>query len=87
MLEEAITEWREAALAEGRSQAMSGERNRLSMQAARRFGSEAGDAFAALLGNEEDSQRLYTMSGLVVDCADGDELLRRTRSVLLHRDP
>ena len=86
MLEQAITEWREAALAEGRSQAIARARARLCRQAARRFGSEAGYAFAALLDNEEDSQRLDTMSDLVVVCASGDELLRRGRSVLLQRN-
>ena len=100
MLEQAITEWREAALAEGqakghaeghaegrveeRAQSMARERAILSRQAARRFGSEAGDAFAALLANEEDIVRLGTMSDLVVDCADSDELLQRGRSVLVN---
>ena len=102
MLEQAITEWREAALAEGqakghaeghaegrveeRAQSVARERAILSRQAARRFGSEAGDAFAALLANEEDIVRLGTMSDLVVDCADSDELLQRSRSVLVNAD-
>ena len=90
MLEQAITEWREAALAEGRveerAQSVARERAILSRQAARRFGSEAGDAFAALLANEEDIVRLGTMSDLVVDCADSDELLQRGRAVLVNGD-
>lgn len=90
MLEQAITEWREAALAEGQakgvSRGMARERAMLSRQAARRFGSEAGNALAALLADEEDAERLDTMGDLVVDCADGDELLRRGRSVLLRHD-
>ena len=86
MLEEAITEWRQAAiaegLAEGRSQGMAEERALLRRQAARRFGADAGDALATLLGHEDDSERLATIGDLVVDAANGDELLRRGRSVL-----
>ena len=102
MLEQAITEWREAALAEGyaqgfaeayaegraevRAQSMARERALFSKQATWRFGSEAGDVFAALLADEEDVERLDRVGDLVVDCANGDELLRRTRAVLAHRD-
>ena len=82
MLEEAITEWRQAAIAEGRSQGMAEERALLRRQAARRFGADAGDALATLLGHEDDSERLATIGDLVVDAANGDELLRRGRSVL-----
>ena len=102
MLEQAITEWREAALAEGyaqgfaeayaegraelRAQSMARERALFSKQATWRFGSEAGAVFAALLADEEDVERLDRVGDLVVDCANGDELLRRTRAVLAHRD-
>ena len=82
MLEEAITEWRQAAIAEGRSQGMAEERALLRRLAARRFGADAGDALHALLGHEDDSERLATIGDLVVDAANGDELLRRGRSVL-----
>ena len=92
MLEEAITEWRQAAIAEGRtqgiaegrSQGMAEERALLRRQAARRFGADAGDALHALLGHEDDSERLATIGDLVVDAANGDELLRHGRSVLGH---
>ena len=90
MLEEAITEWRQAAIAEGRtqgiaegrSQGRAEERALLRRLAARRFGAEAGDALATLLGHEDDSERLATIGDLVVDVANSDELLRRGRSVL-----
>lgn len=90
MLEEAITEWRQAAIAEGRtqgiaegrSQGRAEERALLRRLAARRFGAEAGDALATLLGHEDDSERLATIGDLVVDAANSDELLRRGRSVL-----
>ena len=88
MLEEAITEWREAALAEGRSQerfqSMARERARLRRQAARRFGAPAGDALATLLAGEDDLERLETIGDLVVDVLNGEELLRRSRSVMAH---
>ena len=84
MLEEAIIEWREAAVAEGRSQGIVETRALLRRQAARRFGTAAGDALALLLANEEDSERFATISDLVVDAANGEELLRRGRSVLAH---
>ena len=92
MLEEAITEWREAALAEGRSQgrsqersrSMARERARLRRQAARRFGAPTGDALATLLAGEDDLERLETIGDLVVDVLNGEELLRRGRSVLAH---
>ena len=86
MLEQAITEWREAALAEERAQAMARECASVSRFAAWRFGSEAGGALAALLANEDDFEQLDRVSDLPIDCANADELLRRTRSVMLHRD-
>ena len=87
MLEEAITEWRQAALAEGRSEGLAegrreGERALLRRMAARRFGASAGDALAALLAGEQDAERLAELGGLVLDCESGEELLRQGRSVL-----
>ena len=94
MLEQAITEWREAVLAEGRAKGRAEERaqslvrERASVHrfATRRFGSDAGDAFAALVANEDDFERLDRVSDLLVDCANGDELLRCARAVLAHHD-
>ena len=79
MLEEAITEWRQAALAEGHAE---GRSTLLQRQAARRFGASAGDAFAALMAGEQDAERLTELGDLVVDCESGEELLRQGRSVL-----
>ena len=84
MLEEAIIEWREAAVAEGRSQGIAEERSLLRRQAARRFGAEAGNALATLLASEEDSERLAMIGDLVVDAVNGEELLRCGRLVLVH---
>ena len=111
MLEQAITEWRNAALAEGKSLGRSegrsegiregraegmlagrvageregrveGERAMLQRVAARRFGTAAGDALAALLGEVADVRRLDAIGDLVADCASADELLRRSGGVL-----
>ena len=119
MLEQAITEWRNAALAEGKSLGRSegrsegiregraegmlagrvageregrvageregrveGERAMLQRVAARRFGTAAGDALAALLGEVADMRRLDAIGDLVADCASADELLRRSGGVL-----
>ncbi len=79
MLEEAITEWRQAALAEGLRE---GERMLLRRLATRRFGAPAGDALGALLAGEQDAERLAELGDLVFDCESGEELLRRGRSVL-----
>ena len=84
MLEEAITEWREAAVAEGLAQGIANERALLRRIAARRFGVAAGDSLAMLLMREENSERLAMIGDLIVDAANGEELLRRGRSVLAH---
>ena len=94
MLEEAITEWRQAALDEGHSKGLAegrsegfreGERALLRRQAARRFGTPTGDAFAALLAGEQDARRIAALGDLVVDCESAEELLREGRSVLATR--
>ncbi len=87
MLEEAITEWRQAALAEGHAAGRSeglheGERALLRRQAARRFGAQAGDALAKLMAGEQDAERLAELGDLVLDCESGEELLRQGRSML-----
>ena len=87
MLERAITEWRKAALAEGKSLGrregrVEGERAMLQRVAARRFGTATGDALAALLGEATDARRLDAIGDLVADCASADELLRRSGGVL-----
>ena len=84
MLEEAIIEWREAAVAEGLAQSIANERALLRRIAARRFGVAAGDSLATLLMREEDSERLAMIGDLIVDAANGEELLRRGRSLLAH---
>lgn len=83
MLEQAITEWRNAALAEGKSLGRAeGVRAMLQRAAARRFGIATGNALAALLGEVADVRRLDTISDLVAECASADDLLRRSGGVL-----
>ena len=87
MLERAITEWRKAALAEGRSLGriegmIEGERAMLRRLAARRFGTATGDVLAELLGEATDARCLDAIGDLVADCASADELLRRSGGVL-----
>ncbi len=95
MLAEAITEWRQNAIAEGRTEGRTegraeglregtseGRRTLLRRLAARRFGLEAGDEFSWLLADEEDADRLALAGDLVIDCSSAEELLRRARRLL-----
>ena len=55
------------------------ERALLSRQAERKFGAGTGARLAALLAGVADTDRLAEIGDLVVDCADGAELLARAR--------
>ena len=83
MLAEAITEWRQNAIAEGvREGTSEGRRTLLRRLATRRYGVEAGDEFGRLLAGEEDADRLALAGDLVIDCSSPEELLRRGRRLL-----
>ena len=87
MLAEAITEWRQNAIAEGRTEGVregtsEGRRTLLRRQATRRYGLEAGDEFGRLLAGEADADRLALAGDLVIDCSSAEELLRRGRRLL-----
>ncbi len=84
MLAEAITEWRQNAIAEGTSE---GGRTLLRRQATRRFGPEVGDEFGRLLAGEEDADRLALAGDLVIDCSSAEELLSRARHLLSDGSP
>ena len=75
------TEARVKARLEARVRAALLERERamLSRLAERRFGAEAGARLAALLAEVADPERLAAVGDLVIDCADGAELLARAR--------
>ena len=65
--------------AETLEQCLERERALLSRQAGRKFGADAGVRLAALLAGVADTDRLAEIGDLVVDCADGAELLARAR--------
>ncbi len=103
MLAEAITEWRQNAIAEGRTEGRtegraegrteglregtSRSRTLLRRQATKRFGLEAGDEFGRLLADEEDADRLALAGDLVIDCSSAEELLSRARRLLRGNSP
>ena len=77
---ETNTEARTQARVEARMRAaLERERAMLSRLAERRFGAEAGARLAALLAEVADPERLAGIGDLVIDCADGAELLARAR--------
>ena len=59
-------------LARGRAEVLCG-------QAGRRFGSEAGERLAELLGTPPDAGRLSVAEAAVLECSTAEELLRRVR--------
>ena len=94
MLSLAIDEWREEALAQGRSEGRSEgwsegirqgvEREKALLQrvATRRFGVDLGDRIGALLAGEDDTERLAQVADLIVDCSGAKELLDRVRGLV-----
>ena len=87
MLAEAITEWRQNAIAEGIRQGVregtsEGRRTLLRRLATRRHGPETGDEFGRLLADEDDADRLALAGDLVIDCSSAEELLSRGRRLL-----
>ena len=87
MLAEAITEWRQNAIAEGRTEGVregtsEGRRTLLRRLATRRHGPETGDEFGRLLAGEDDAGRLALAGDLVIDCSSAEELLSRGRRLL-----
>ena len=86
MLSLAIDEWREEALAQGRSegirQGVEREKALLQRVATRRFGVDLGDRIGALLAGEGDTERLAQVADLIGDCSDGEELLDGVRRLV-----
>ena len=82
-LESAVARELENATARTRAetleQGLERERALLSRQAGRKFGAGTGARLAALLAGVADTDRLAEIGDLVVDCADGAELLARAR--------
>ena len=83
LLARRIDEYVEVGIARARAetleQGLEREQALLSRQATRKFGAGAGAGLAALLAGVADPDRLAKIGDLVVDCADGAELLARAR--------
>ena len=67
----------EQGVARGLEQGLEQERAMLARQAGRKFGAETGARLAELLAGVADAERLARIGDLVIDCADGAELLAR----------
>ena len=78
-IEAGIARARAETLEQGLEQGLEWERALLSRQAARKFGAEAGAGLATLLAGVAAPDRLAEIGDLVVDCADGAELLARAQ--------
>ena len=76
---ETLEQGLEQGLERGLEQGLERERALLSRQAARKFGAGTGARLAALLAGLADPGRLAEIGDLVVDCADGAELLARAQ--------
>ena len=73
----------ERGLAQGVERGLTQERSLLREQAARKFGAAVGEALARRLESTSDAEALRDIGVLIIDCADGAELLAR---VPLHGD-
>ena len=69
----------ERGLEQGLEQGLARERALLSRQAERRFGAETGARLTAFLAGVAAPDRFEEIGDLIVDCADGAELLARVR--------
>ena len=79
MLAEAVEEWAAEAHAKGLSE---GGIEVLRRIAVLRFGVTAGNRFGQLLVGEHDPDRLARAGDLMVESANAEELLARTRRLL-----
>ena len=73
-------EGRAEGMAEGMAEGLArGRAEVLCRLAGRRFGSEAGERLAEVLGTPPDSKRLSVAEAAVLECSTAEELLRRVR--------
>ena len=68
--------WMEGYREEGRQEGLQVSRQALVRQAARRFGQQTGQRLAKWLLDADDQARFDMVSDLILDCDNGDELLR-----------
>ncbi len=87
IIDEKIEEWKEReqrlgevrGIAKGRAEGIERERSRLREQAEHKFGAAVGEELARRLEPVSDTSKLREASVLIIDCADGAELLARVR--------
>ena len=76
-LEQGLEQGVARGLEQGLERGLEQERAMLARQAGRKFGAETGARLAELLAGVADAERLARIGDLVIDCADGAELLAR----------
>ena len=76
-MERGLAQGVERGLAQGVERGLAQERALLREQAARKFGAAVGEALARHLESASDAEALRDIGVLIIDCADGAELLAR----------
>ena len=76
-VERGLAQGMERGLAQGMERGLAQERSLLREQAARKFGAAVGEALARRLESASDAEALRDIGVLIIDCADGAELLAR----------
>ena len=76
---ESVTEYERSLEEFGMERRAEGRAEVLCRQAGRRFGKEAGERLAEVLGTPPDSGRLSVAEAAIVECSTAEEMLRRVR--------
>ena len=76
-MERGLAQGMERGLAQGVERGLAQERSLLCEMAARKFGAAVGEALARRLESASDAEELREIGVLIIDCADGAELLAR----------
>ncbi len=76
-MERGLAQGVERGLAQGVERGLAQERSLLREQAARKFGAAVGEELARRLESTSDAEALRDIGVLIIDCADGAELLAR----------
>ena len=74
-----VTEYQRSLEEFGMERRAEGRAEVLCRQAGRRFGAEAGERLADMLGTPPDAGRLSAAEAAVLECSTVEELLRRVR--------
>lgn len=80
-LQEEREQWRREALAEGRAEerakGLARDKGLLRGLILRKFGDETAEKWSRRVSALDDDERLHELSGMIIDCETGEELLRR----------